>query len=62
MPRFRAPSAYTNTGGNWFNVADNSQNYLLLDVTQSIGAVLGEALGAGATVGQGLMTALTTWV
>ncbi|MCB0540161.1 MAG: TonB-dependent receptor, partial [Bacteroidetes bacterium] len=58
--QFRAPSAYTNTGGNWFNVADNSQNYLLFqDVTQSIGAVLGEALGAGATVGQGLMTALT---
>lgn len=45
---------------NWYSVSDNSQNYRIFEnVTQSIGAVLGEALGAGADLGQSLMTALT---
>ena len=58
--QFRSPSAYGNTGGNWYSVNDNSNNHLLFeDVTQSIGAVLGEALGAGADLGQGLMTGIT---
>jgi len=58
--QFRAPDAYTNTGGNWYSVADNSNNYLLFeDVTQSIGAVLGEALVNNSALGQLLISGLT---
>lgn len=45
--------------GQWYEVNDNSQNYNnFVNTTQSIGAVLGEALGAGSSLGQSLMSAL----
>ncbi|MCB9257147.1 MAG: TonB-dependent receptor [Chitinophagales bacterium] len=58
--QFRTPTSYGNTGGNWYSVGDNSQNYLLFqDVTESIGRVLGTALAGSEDLGVQLISAIT---
>lgn len=44
----------------WYSVNDNSRNHVIFnEVTQSIGAVLGESLASDAAIGQKLITAIT---
>lgn len=53
--QYRSP--YDN---QWYSVNDNSNNHVLFNnITQAIGAVLGETLAGEANLGKALMTAIT---